>query len=250
MYNYRMKLEYDGGRYAGWQRMGKDDNTNTISAKITEVLKKMTGEDVELFCGMRTETGVHAYGQTANFKLNKEYKERELQNYLNRYLPKDIAVLELEKAPERFHSQLNAVSRTYVYRIDTKNIANVFERKYMFHSFHKLNVEKMKKAAGYFCGVHDYKVFSTVKKSKSTVREVKSVDIYDDGETMEITIKADDFLHNMARLMIGMLLDVGNEKREPEDVCRLFDKDAGVEVSLPAESHALYLLDIEYASVN
>lgn len=246
MYNYRMKLEYDGGRYAGWQRMGKDDNTNTISAKITEVLKKMTGEEVELFCGMRTETGVHAYGQTANFKLNREYKERELQNYLNRYLPQDIAVLELVKAPERFHSQLNAVSKTYVYRIDTKNIANVFERKYMFHSFHKLNVEEMKRGAAYFIGKHDYKVFSTVKKSKSTVRDVRSVDIYDDGDTLEITIKADDFLHNMARLMIGILLDIGNEKRKPEDIKKLLDGEAGIEVSIPAESHALYLLDIDY----
>lgn len=246
MYNYKMKLEYDGGRYAGWQRMGKDDNTSTVSTKIIEVLRKFTNEDVELFCGSRTETGVHAYGQTANFKLDREYRPKEIQNYLNRYLPQDIAVLELEEVPDRFHSQLNARSRTYVYRIDTKNIANVFERKYMYHAFHKLDADAMKKAASYFIGSHDYKVFSTVKKNKSTIRDVKSVDIYDDGETMEITIKADDFLHNMARLMVGILLDVGNQKRKPEDVKKLLDGVKGVEVSLPAESHALYLLDIEY----
>lgn len=246
MYNYKMKLEYDGGRYAGWQRMGKDDNTSTVSTKIIEVLKKLTNEDVELFCGSRTETGVHAYGQIANFKLDREYRPKEIQNYLNRYLPQDIAVLELEEVPDRFHSQLNARSRTYVYRIDTKNIANVFERKYMYHTFHKLDVDAMKKAASYFTGSHDYKVFSTVKKNKSTMRDVKSVDIYDDGETMEITIKADDFLHNMARLMVGILLDVGNRKRKPEDVKKLLDGVKGVDVSLPAESHALYLLDIEY----
>lgn len=246
MYNYRMTLEYDGGRYAGWQRMGRDDNSNTVSAKITEVLKKMTGSDVEIFCGSRTETGVHAYGQVANFKLDREYRAREIQNYLNRYLPQDIAVLELEETQERFHSQLNAKSRTYVYRVDTKNIANVFERRYMYHTFHKPDVDAMNKAAQYFLGEHDYKVFSTVKKNKSTVRNVESVDIYDDGDTLEITIKADDFLHNMARLMIGILLDIGSGERRPEDVKKLLDGAKGVEISKPAESYGLYLLEVEY----
>lgn len=246
MYNYRMTLEYDGGRYAGWQRMGRDDNSNTVSAKITEVLKKMTGSDVEIFCGSRTETGVHAYGQVANFKLDCEYRAREIQNYLNRYLPQDIAVLELEETQERFHSQLNAKSRTYVYRVDTKNIANVFERRYMYHTFHKPDVDAMNKAAQYFLGEHDYKVFSTVKKNKSTVRNVESVDIYDDGDTLEITIKADDFLHNMARLMIGILLDIGSGERRPEDVRKLLDGVKGVEISKPAESYGLYLLEVEY----
>ena len=222
MYNYRMTLEYDGGRYAGWQRMGRDDNSNTVSAKITEVLKKMTGSDVEIFCGSRTETGVHAYGQVANFKLDREYRAREIQNYLNRYLPQDIAVLELEETQERFHSQLNAKSRTYVYRVDTKNIANVFERRYMYHTFHKPDVDAMNKAAQYFLGEHD------------------------DGDTLEITIKADDFLHNMARLMIGILLDIGSGERRPEDVRKLLDGVKGVEISKPAESYGLYLLEVEY----
>lgn len=246
MYNYKMKLEYDGGRYSGWQRLGRDDNTNTVSGKILEVLGRMADEPIELFCGSRTENGVHAYGQVANFKLSDWKNPREIMNYLNRYLPQDIAVLELEEADERFHSQLNAKSRTYVYRIDTKSVASVFERRYMYHLFRKPDVATMKKAASYFVGSFDYKVFSTVKKNKSTVRNVQSVDIYDDGETIEITIKADDFLHNMARLMVGILLDVCNGNRPPEDVKRLLDGKNDINISLPAESYGLFLMDVEY----
>ena len=125
-------------------------------------------------------------------------------------------------------------------------MANVFERRYMYHTFHKPDVDAMNKAAQYFLGEHDYKVFSTVKKNKSTVRNVESVDIYDDGDTLEITIKADDFLHNMARLMIGILLDIGSGERRPEDVRKLLDGVKGVEISKPAESYGLYLLEVEY----
>lgn len=248
MYNYKMKLEYDGGRYSGWQRLGKDDNSNTVSGKILDVLNKMleNKEEVELFCGSRTENGVHAYAQVANFKTIQRLNPTAIMNYLNRYLPQDIAVLEVTLEDERFHSQLNAKSKTYVYKIDAKNVASVFDRRYMYHSFHKLDVEAMKKAAGYFVGKYDYKIFSTVKKSKSTIRNVKAVDIYDDGDSIEITIMADDFLHNMARLMVGILLDVGNNKRPPEDVKKLLEKDDSINISIPAESHGLYLMDIEY----
>lgn len=246
MYNYKMTLEYDGGRYDGWQRMGGDGTDNTIAAKITEVLKKMTGEEIELFCGMRTEKGVHAYAQTANFKLSAKQKPIEIQNYLNRYLPRDIAVLELSEAEERFHSQLNAKTRTYCYRIDAKKVADVFERKYMYHTFHKLDVAMMQKAAESFIGEFDYKVFSTVKKSKSTTKRVDQVNIYDDGDSIEITITASDFLHNMARMMVGTLLDIGDGKRPAEDVAKLLSGDSSVAVSAPAECQGLFLQSIQY----
>ena len=86
MYNYRLQLQYDGGRYDGWVRMGKDSNSNTIECKIKEIIQKMTGEDIDIYVGCRTEKGVHACGQIANFKLNTSQKDYELRNYLNRYL--------------------------------------------------------------------------------------------------------------------------------------------------------------------
>lgn len=123
MKNVRLTIEYDGSRYQGWARLGKNESTNTISNKILEVIRKMTGEDVELFCGARTEVGVHAYAQVANFKTNVNMSAKEIKHYLNRYLPMDIAITEVELMPERFHAQLNAKSKTYVYRVtDRKSV--------------------------------------------------------------------------------------------------------------------------------
>ena len=114
MKNFKLTIEYDGSRYSGWQRLGKGESTNTIENKIKEVLKKMSGQDVELFCGSRTEAGVHAYGQVISCKLDTDLSAAKVRQYLNRYLPMDIAVLEAEEMPERFHAALNARSRTYV----------------------------------------------------------------------------------------------------------------------------------------
>jgi tRNA pseudouridine38-40 synthase len=246
MYNYKLRLQYDGGRYDGWQRLGKDESTNTVLCKLEEILHKFTGEQVEIFCGSRTEKGVHAYGQTANFKLNTSQDCVELKNYFNRYLPRDIAVLQVEEADERFHSQLNAKERTYLYRIDTGKVANVFERKYSYHTFHKLDLDKMNEAAQYFLGSHDFKTFTSARKSKSTQREVYSIKItQNDSGIVEIRITANDFLHNMARLMFGTLIDVGQGLKKPDSV-RAILAGEDVQMSLPAESFGLFLEEVRY----
>ena len=245
MYNYRIEAEYDGGRYDGWQRLGKDASTNTIESKLTEIISRMTGETVDMYAGSRTEKGVHALCQTANFKLEKEVKAFELKNYLNRYLPRDIAVMSVTEVDERFHSQLNAREKTYVYKIDMANVANVFTRKYAYHTFDTPDIKAMKQAAFYMIGKHDFKAFTTAKKSKSTVRDIKDVEITTDGDSCEIRITADDFLHNMARYMIGMLLDVGSGLKKVEDVENIIaGKD--VVMSLPAESYGLFLESVLY----
>ena len=207
----------------------------------------MTGEDVDIFCASRTEKGVHACGQIANFKLNTSQKDYELRNYLNRYLPRDIAVLKVEAVDDRFHSQLNAKARVYEYRLDTADIADVFNRRYCYHTFEVPNFNNMRKAADYFVGEHDFKSFTTAKKSKSTVRRIDSIDIQynEDSKKAVIRITANDFLHNMARLMIGMLLDVGNGLKKPEDVKKALDGQ-DIQMSLPAEPHALFLRRIKY----
>ena len=168
-----------------------------------------------------------------------------MKNYLNRYLPRDIAVISAEVVPERFHSQLNAKGKVYVYQLDTGDVADVFERRYRYNTFEKPDFKAMRKAAGYFAGEHDFKAFTTAKKSKSTVRTINSIDIVENGDKVKIVISANDFLHNMARYMIGMLLDVGNGLKKPEAVRDIMDgKD--VQMSLPAESYALFLEKIIY----
>lgn len=245
MRNIRLTIEYDGSRYQGWARLGKNESNNSISNKIIEVLEKMTDEsNIELFCGCRTEVGVHAYAQVANFKTSCSMKCLEIKHYLNRYLPMDIAVTEVKETPERFHAQLNAASKTYIYRMTVCDVPSVFERKYTYHCFKTPDIKLMQQAAQHLIGKHDFKNFSTAKKSKSTIRTVTDIDIYGDLEEIQITIQADDFLHNMARLIIGTLLDIGNGNRKKEDIEKVFAGKAAV--SEPCDPKGLFLQEISY----
>lgn len=246
MRNFKLTLEYDGSRYSGWQRLGKGESTNTVENKIKEVLKKMTGEDVELFCGSRTEVGVHAYGQVISFKSATTASPLEIKRYLNRYLPMDIAVLEAEEKPERFHASLNAVSRTYTYRIAIGDVPSVFDRKYTYYCFGRPNVSLMKEAAALLVGRHDFKNFSTVKKNKSTVKEMISLDIYGNAKEIQITMCANDFLHNMARMIASTLLEIGLERRPASDITKILDPAGNMIGSAPAEASGMFLEEVSY----
>lgn len=246
MRNIKLTMEYDGSRYNGWQRLGKTESDNTIENKILEVIRKMTGEEVELNCGCRTEVGVHAYAQIANFKTKSDLKLYEIKNYFNRYLPMDIAVVEVEEMPERFHASLNAKTKTYLYRIAIGDVPSVFDRKYTYYCFHKPNVERMKEAAELLIGKHDFKDFSSVKKNKSTVKELHSIDIYQDSKEIQITIKGNDFLHNMARMLASTLLEIGLGEREKSDIAKILDPASEIAGSAPANAQGLFLQEIEY----
>lgn len=246
MRNIKLTIEYDGSRYTGWKRLEKGEGINTIESKITGVIEKMTNERVELFCGSRTEVGVHAYGQVVNFKTNTKMKLYEMKQYFNRYLPRDIAVTEVEEMAERFHASLNAKSRTYLYRIAIGEVQSVFERKYTYYSFHDLDIEKMKEAAGFLTGRHDFKKFSSVKKTKSTEKEIYAIDIYKDQSEIQVTVRANDFLHNMGRLMIGTLIEIGLGERKPDCIKEILDAKSSVEASEAAQPQGMFLQEIEY----
>ena len=243
MVNYRFTFSYDGTRYHGWE---SKTNADTVEGRIEAVLTRMVDAKVDIHGAGRTDAGVHARAMVANGRVETDKTPEEIKDYLNRYLPRDIAVLKVEAVDERFHSQLLAKETTYLYRIDTKSIASVFERKYSYHTFHPLDYEAMNKAAAYFLGKHDFKAFTTARKSKSTEREIKNITIScDESGIAQLRITANDFLHNMARLMIGILLDVGTGLKKPENVRDILDgKD--VQMSLPAESYGLFLEEVRY----
>lgn len=244
MRNIKLTIEYDGSRYQGFVRLGKDESTNTISNKLSEVIHKMTNEDVEIFCGSRTEVGVHAYGQVVNFKTTTDMTLLEMKRHMNRYLPSDIAILEIEEMPERFHASLNAKSKIYTYRISVNDMPSVFERKYIYHVFKTPDIDAMKQAALQLVGKHDFKNFSTVKKNKSTEKEIYDIDIYHAGSELQISIHANDFLHNMTRVLLGTLLDIGLGARKKEDIELIF---SGKEVaSAPIDAKGLYLQEVLY----
>ena len=245
MRNIELTIEYDGSRYQGWTRLGKDESGNTISNKITEVLRKMTDEySIDLYCGCRTEVGVHAYAQIANFKTESDMDIQDIKHYLNRYLPMDIAIIDVEEVPERFHAQLNTSSKTYVYRMTIDDVPSVFDRKYTFHCYKIPDKHLMQQAAAELVGKHDFRNFSTAKKTKSTEREIYEIEVYGDIEEMQILIRADDFLHNMARLIVGTLLDIGLGTRPKEDIPAIFSGTKNA--SAPCDPKGLYLQEISY----
>ena len=201
--NIRLLIEYDGGRYDGWQRLGKGHGV-TIQGKLEDVLGKMTGEKIELIGAGRTDAGVHAYEQVANFHTNSQMKCWEMKYYLNRYLPGDIAVNRVDDVPERFHSRYNAKAKKYLYRIAVGDVPCVFDRKYTWYCFDKLDVTAMKKAAALLVGEHDFKAFCSNKRTnKSTVREIYDIDIYADTRELQITVYGNGFLYNMVRIIVG-----------------------------------------------
>lgn len=240
MKNYKITIQYDGTRYKGWQVQKSTDMT--IQGKIQSVLSEMTGQEIEVIGSGRTDAGVHAYGQVANFHVPEHFKAQEILEYLNQYLPMDIAVLDIEEVDERFHARFHATSKTYIYRIHTSTIPNVFERKYMYTYTESLNVEQMKKAANFMIGTHDFAAFCGNKKmKKSTVRTVSSIDIVEKESEIEICYTGDGFLQQMIRIMTGTLIEVGNGTKNPEDILSILlckvRENAGYTV--PAEGLSL-----------
>ena len=181
MRNFKIILQYEGTRYQGWQR--QDSTGNTIQGKLEAILGKMTGLGfVQVDGSGRTDSGVHALGQVANFKIDTEMTKEQVMDYINQYLPEDIGVISIAEMPERFHSRLNAKGKTYRYRIWNSPLPCVFERKYVHVVAEKLDVNAMKKAAACFVGKHDFKAFTSNKKSKkSTVRTIESIAIERNG---------------------------------------------------------------------
>ena len=246
MRNIRLVIEYDGSRYDGWQKQ-KRKGSNTMQEKIEEVLEKMEGKPVELIGGARTEAGVHAYEQIANFKTDSKKKMYEIKHYLNRYLPMDIAVLEVDEVPERFHSAFGARAFIYEYKITMGDVPSVFQRKYNYYCFQQLDAEKMREASKYFLGKHDFKAFSDNKRmKKSTERVVHEIDIYADMEEMSITIQADDFWPRMARIMVGTLIEVGRGEIPPEKVKDIIESKDREQAGETAEAKGLFFQEIIY----
>ena len=207
MKNYKITVQYDGTKYNGWQKQG--NTQNTIQEKFENVLSKMCGSDVEIFASGRTDAGVHALGQVANFKCETNMSCEEISDYLNKYLPSDIRVTEINEADERFHSRLNAVSKTYEYKIAYKK-PDVFIRKYVYAVEGVPDIEKMKLAAKSLVGAYDFKGFSSVGKTKkSTVRTIYFIDITEDDGLIKIKINGNGFLYNMVRIICGTLYEIG-----------------------------------------
>ncbi len=221
MRNIRLDICYDGTRYRGWQRLAGTDNT--VQGKIEAALTRILGEPVEISGSGRTDAGVHARGQVANFHCESTLPAREILQQLRRYLPEDIGILDCKEASPRFHARLNAKEKTYCYRLWNSDLPCVFERKYVTVYPQRLDLAAMERAAFHLLGEHDFSAFcGNAKMKKSTVRFLRAIEIKQAGQELQIRITGNGFLQNMVRILVGTLLEVGEGKRSPDSVTELF----------------------------
>lgn len=243
--NWKLTIQYDGGRYGGWQRQG--NTANTIQGKLEGVLSRLAGEAAEVHGAGRTDAGVHALGQIASVRLPDRLTAAEILDYVNHYLPEDIAVTAAEPADDRFHARLSAKGKVYRYALRVGGVPDVFRRRYVCRVDGPLDTAAMERAAAYLTGTHDFRSFCANRRyKKSTVRTVYSIDICRRGADVTITYRGDGFLYNMARILTGTLLEVGEGKREAETmpaVLAALDRSAA---GPTAPAQGLTLIEVKY----
>lgn len=248
MANFCLIIEYDGTRYNGWQRQG--NTSDTIQEKLENILEHLYGEPVELHGSGRTDAGVHALHQVANFRIPRiisRFSCRQIQDYFNEYLPLDIRVLAVEQVDERFHARLSACSKLYEYRIDCGEVSNIFQRRYLYRVEEPLNLQKIQEAAELLTGTHDFKSFcSNRHMKKSTVRTIHEITFEQRDGILYIRYLGDGFLYNMVRILTGTLLEVGMGDLLPSQIPSILEGRDRSLAGPTAPAQGLFLVDVFY----
>lgn len=219
MRNLKLEIEYDGTNYCGWQIQNSPQSTvhspqkKAIQEVIEKTLQKILQEKIKLSVSGRTDAGVHAHAQVANFKSNTGLSTSKIQLALNSLLPKNIIIRRIQKVPLDFHSRFDAKSKLYCYTILNRSYSSVFLDKYTWWYFRPLDVNLMKKEARCLVGRHDFKSFrSSGSKEGSSIRTIYKLTVRRDIDFIYIHIRADGFLYNMVRNIAGTLVDIGSGK--------------------------------------
>ena len=244
MRNIKLTIEYDGKDFNGWQ---KQPNKLNIQGTIEQAIKNITGEDVELNASGRTDAGVHALGQVANFKTNSEIPIEKFAIAINSKLKKSIVIKKAEEVDERFHSRLNCKRKTYRYIINNSPEGTAIYRYLETHIPQKLDVKKMEQALKYFEGEHDFKAFkASGTSSKSSVRTIYKTQIYKKEDRIIIELTGNGFLYNMVRIIAGTLVDVGLGKIEPQQIENIIKEKKRENAGKTLPPNGLYLVSVEY----
>lgn len=245
MNNYKMTIAYDGSRYKGWQRLG--DGENSIQGKIETVLSRLLKKEIQIIGSGRTDAGVHARGQVANFHCKKTLEMDVFLGELNHYLPEDISIVSLDKVDDKFHARYNAQSKTYRYYILQKGVHDPFVRKYALHIPEFLDIEAMEEAAGMVVGEHDFTTFTNAKsKKKSMVRCIDRLDIFPEDDYLVLEFEGNGFLHNMVRRLTGTLIQIGLNQVQPSAMKKYLEAKDRRKVTYVAESKGLFLQSVKY----
>ena len=245
MRNIKLTLEYDGANYSGWQRQA--NTVNTVQREIEEALKRVTGAEATLHGSGRTDAGVHALGQVANFLTDCPLTTESVRRALNSELPEDITVRSAEDVGEDFHSRISAKKKTYFYRILNRPSRPAIERKTCWFIPEKLDFEAMKETCLRIPGEHDFKAFCNRDiRVKTTVRRVFSAKLARKGEFIVFSVEANGFLKRMVRLLAGTLVRVGRGRLAPDGFERILKTGKKTRDVAAAPPRGLFLEKVSY----
>lgn len=241
---YLMTIAYDGTNYNGYQKQSKE---LTVQQLLEEALTKInSNKKVSVHASGRTDSKVHALNQQAHFDLDKEMDVSRLKHSINSLLPNDIYVKKIKIVDNSFHARFDVIKKEYIYKINIGEY-NPLDVNYVYQYNHYLDVEKMKKAIKYFLGEHDFTSFTKIDEPKETyVRTIYETNIDIENSIIKITFVGNGFLRYMVRNMVGLLIEIGNSKKEPEEVLRLFEVKDRREGGITAQPCGLYLSNVWY----
>lgn len=244
MRNIKLTIEYDGKDFNGWQ---KQPNKLNIQGTIEKVLEEITGEKIELNASGRTDAGVHAYGQVANFKTNSMLPIEKFAIAINSKIKKSIVIKKTEEVEESFHSRYSCKQKTYRYVINNSQYGTAIYRNLEYYVPQQLDVSKMQEAVQYFIGEHDFKAFkASGTSSKSSVRTIYKAKVKKELDRIIIELTGNGFLYNMVRIISGTLVDVGLGKIKPEQIPEIIESKDRQRAGKTLPAHGLYLLEVKY----
>ena len=245
MNRYKLIVEYDGTGLAGWQRQA---DVPSVQQCIEDSIEKFTNEKVRLHVAGRTDAGVHAYGQVAHFDMNKDMIADKIMGAINQHIkPNRIAIVKCDKVNDEFHARFSAKKRYYVYRIINRRAPLAIDSGRAWFVPIALDVEKMKEAASYLVGKHDFSSFRDSQcQSNSSVKTLDEVRIEQSGNLIEIYVSAKSFLHHMVRNITGTLKFVGEGKWKPEKMRDIIEARKRCAGGPTAPAHGLYFIKVDY----
>ncbi len=246
MHNYLIKIEYDGTNYVGWQYK---KNGRSIQEKIEKALKKLLKSKIRIIGAGRTDKGVHAIAQHANFKINKKIEnEKKFLNSMNFFLRKDlISIIEIKKKSKVFHSRFDAKERIYEYKIINREGALSLNNNKAWHIKNRLNLDFLKKGAKLLEGTHDFSTFRAAScTSTSPIKKMNSVKVKKKGTLISIEFRSKSFLQNQVRSMVGSLQYLSCGKWNINNFKKIIKSRNREKCAPPAPAHGLYLKNVKY----
>ena len=243
--NYQLIIEYDGTNYSGWQYQ---KNGPSIQKEIEKVLKKLLKKNIRITGSGRTDSGVHAIGQSANFIWDKIENEKKFLGSLNYFLnKKNITINSIKKKSLNFHSRFDAKKRTYKYMIINRKNFLVLDKNRAWLVKKKLDIKLMKKAVKLFLGTHNFNAFrSSSCGARSPIRTIEKSTITQKGDKISITFSSKSFLQQQVRSMVGCIKFIGEGKWDNNDLNSLFKSKKRSLCATPAPSSGLYLYKVTY----